>query len=918
MGQNADKYKDTIQLPQTDFPMRGNLPQREPEFLKMWDENQIYHKMAKRNADKKRYTMPDGPPYANGNLHVGHVLNKVLKDIVIKYKNMSGNSAAFVPGWDCHGLPIELTVTKSLGEKRKEMSDAQIRDLCRKEALKWVGIQKEQFHRLGVLAEWENPYLTLNPGYEAAEVRVFAKALENDVVYQGKKPVYWCYALQTALADAEVEYKDHKSPSIYVKFEVADDGGKFEGLDKPVYFVIWTTTPWTLPANVAIALNPELDYGLFDSGDSYLVIAEGLKEAVEKECEVELKEVQKHKGSAFEGMTAQHPFIQDRKSKIILGDHVTLDAGTGCVHTAPGHGTDDYIVGLKYDLPILSPVDEEGKYTKEVPEYEGTHIFKANPLIIEKLVNSGHMLHHSEFTHSYPHCWRSGVPLFFRTTPQWFIGIDQPKYNIRKMAKEAMNEISFYPEWGRKRFEAMIDNRPDWCVSRQRIWGVPIPVLYCKETGEPLLDSTVMNKIADKMENGAGLEEYWSTPIEEFTSHLKFDGEFGSKGFKRGTDILDVWFDSGVCHTAVQDAREQLDNPADIYLEGSDQHRGWFNTSLISSIAANGKAPFKALVTHGFVNDEKGQKMSKSKGNVIDPATIIKQNGAEILRLWTAYEDYGSDLKCGKENFARVTETYRRLRNTMRFLLGNMADFDYQKDKVEVEAMPKLDQWALHSLNQLVESCTKHYEEYNFYKVYHALNLFFTVDMSAFYLDILKDRLYTWKKDGVERRASQTVIYEILWSTSRLMAPILSFLAEEVYGFFPGKTEESVFLTDFPTTNPKWNNPQLAEEMKVVQDVRSLASKQMEEMRAKKEIKSSLEAEIEITASSTDMKNLKVMESELKEIFIVSNLSLKEGSGDTVATAKVASGEKCPRCWHISSEITADKPVCPKCEKALA
>tara|TARA_B100000749_G_scaffold280894_1_gene280508 strand:+ start:64653 stop:67421 length:2769 start_codon:yes stop_codon:yes gene_type:complete len=913
-------YKDTINLPKTEFPMRGKLPQTEPVTIENWESNSIYQKMIEKNSADNKFVMPDGPPYANGDIHLGHVLNKVLKDIVIKHRNMKGYRAAFIPGWDCHGLPIELKVTKKLGKKRREMTDADVRELCRKEALTWVDTQREQFKRLGVLADWDNPYLTLLPEYEAEEVRVLAKILENGKLYRGEKPVNWCPKLRTALAAAEVEYIDHVSPSIYVRFDVAEKTGPLANIDKPVGFVIWTTTPWTIPSNYAIALNEKFEYGLYDTGDSVIVLAKELAESFEKETEISLKEISVHQGSEFEGMSARHPFI-DRESKIIFGHHVTLEAGTGCVHTAPAHGMDDYVVGLKYDLPVHSVVDPAGKFTSDLPEFEGVSIWDANDKICEKMKASDHLLGWSKLKHSYPHNPRTKSPLIFRATPQWFVRMDEKESDNSLRAKAlhlAENEIEFVPKWGSARLKAMIENSPDWCLSRQRTWGVPIPVFYCEGCGESLCDSEIMHKVADLMEStGKGIEAYHSTSAEELVSG-KACPSCGGKEFKKGNDILDVWFDSGVCHSAVQKKRGELAFPADIYLEGSDQHRGWFQTSLMSSVAAYNEAPYKALITHGFVNDADGYKMSKSKGNVIDPAKIIKDYGAEILRLWVAYEDYGQDVTIGNEMFKRISETYRRIRNTVRFMLGNLDDFDPAKDKVAFKDMPELDQWALIRLNDFIEKTNEAYDSYNFYKVYHALNNFFTVDLSATYLDILKDRLYTGKKDGLPRRASQTVILEMLETLTSAMAPILTFISEETYKYLPTSDKESVLLTDFPKPRPEWKNDQVVADFEVLLDVRSKVSKVLEEVRNEKVIGSSLDARVVLTANGKTEEVLKKYEDHLCELFIVSQLELK--SGDFSVEAGKSLGEKCVRCWNYSEQTGADTDfpdICPKCVEAL-
>jgi isoleucyl-tRNA synthetase len=909
--------KNTLNLPATDFPMKANLSEKEPQAIAEWTEKKLYHEILKKNHGRPKFVMPDGPPYANGNIHIGHVLNKCLKDFVVKYKNMSGFSAAFIPGWDCHGLPIELKVTKDLGPKRKEKTEAEIRELCRTEAKKWIEIQKAQFMRLGILAEWENPYLTLSPEYEAEEVRELARCLKKGVLYRGEKPVYWCPTLQTALAEAEVEYAPHKSTSVYVKFFIEKGLEKFAQFSKPVAVVIWTTTPWTLPANLGIAFHPDFEYQFFETEKDYLLIATELKDAFEKETGVMLTASGiKVKGASLDRMTAKHPFI-NRESLFVLGDHVSLDAGTGAVHTAPGHGQDDYKVGLKYGLAVLSPVDAAGKYTNEVPEYEGMKIFDANPIIVERLRESGHLIHSKIFEHSYPHNWRSLTPLIFRATPQWFLGMDLEANPIRKQALEALKSIQFVPKWGESRLRSMIENRPDWTLSRQRIWGVPIPVFYCEKCEQEILEVEVMEKVADLMEKNGGIEAYHNLPITDFIGDRKCQ-KCGGKDFKRGQDILDVWFDSGSCHAAVQNKRPELSSPADIYLEGSDQHRGWFQTSLLSSIASTGHAPFKALVTHGFVNDAKGRKMSKSLGNVIDPADTWKKDGAEILRLWATYEDFGNDLSCGPESFLRITESYRKFRNTIRFMLGNLGDFDPLKDQVPYSQMTALDQLALSKLNDLIIKTTDAYEKYEFFKVYHALNNFFTVDLSAAYLDMLKDRLYTWKKDSPERRSSQTVIFELLSHLIRIMAPITSFLSEESLQYMPSNKAKSVFLLEFPKPNKAWDNPQVKEDFEKIFEVRTDVSKALEELRREKVIGSGLDARLKISAEKNAFQLLKKYEKNLPEYFIVSQVELHEGPYKL--SVNKALGAKCDRCWYYDEHLgeSAKFPtVCPKCVRAL-
>ncbi len=916
--QLKELYKDTVNLPKTDFPMKGNLPQTEPVTIAHWGSERIYQRMLEKNQGRPIFTMPDGPPYANGNIHIGHALNKCLKDFVVKYKSMAGFQTTFIPGWDCHGLPIEFKVTKELGPKRKEKSDAEIRALCRAEAQTWVNKQRDQFIRLGILADWQNPYLTMQPAYEAEEVRELARILKNGVLYRGEKPVYWCPTMQTALAEAEVEYHPHRSPSIYVKFPLRKDLGRVGHPDKPVSFVIWTTTPWTLPANLGVALHPEITYELFDAGDEYLLFAAQLRESFEKDTGRELRPTGRtFKGAQLDRVRASHPFYQ-RDSLVVLGEHVSLDAGTGAVHTAPGHGQDDYQVGLKYGLAVLSPVDAAGRYTPEVPEYQGKGIFETNPVIVERLRSDGMLLGFKEIEHSYPHNWRSQTPLIFRATPQWFIRIDDEKHNIRQKTLLAIDKLRFVPAWGERRLRAMVENRPDWCVSRQRIWGVPIPVFYCQACGHALAQAEIMNRVADRMESEDGIEAYFRTPIAEFVGEAKCES-CGAREFQRGQDILDVWVDSGICHAAVQKKREAMEFPADIYLEGSDQHRGWFQSSLITSIAVNGVAPYKTLVTHGFVNDIQGRKMSKSLGNVVDPNETIKKLGAEIVRLWVAHEDYGQDLTCGAESFDRITETYRRMRNTVRFLLGNLADFDPGRDLLGYQSLTPLDQWALAQLNGLIAKTTEAYDSYEYYKVYHALNTFFTVDLSATYLDVLKDRLYTFKNDGPERRSAQTVFFYMLETLAGLMAPIVSFLAEETYRYLPGAKAESIFLTSFPRPRSEWNNEPLLKEFAELLTVRSDVSKTLEELRQTKHIGASLEAEVTLSADGNRLAILKRYQANLPELLIVSKVTLREG--EFKVHAQKALGEKCVRCWNYN-EQTGQNPqfpaTCPKCWKALA
>jgi isoleucyl-tRNA synthetase len=916
MSQTQD-YKSTVRLPQTDFPMKGNLNVKEPEILKAWKSQDLYGKVFAKNRGKKSFSLPDGPPYANASIHMGHTLNKVLKDMILKYKSLNGFQSPFIPGWDCHGLPIEHKVLKDLQDKKKTVTDSEILTLCRAEAQKWVEHQMVQFERLGVLADWEHPYLTMSKDYEAETIRELARMFEKGLVYEGVKPVYWNWTLKTALADAEVEYHNHKSPAIYVKFPVTD-AATLKKLGQPkgqTSFVIWTTTPWTLPSNTGICLHPDFEYGVYSTGNENIILVKSLKEAFEKETSLTLNLVSSFKGKELERGLAQHPFIA-RTSLIILGDHVTQDTGTGSVHTAPGHGPDDFRVGLQYGLKVISPVAENGTFTDEVSEWAGMNIFKANPLIVEKLQSLGMLLAHKQIEHSYPHCWRSKTPLIYRTTPQWFIGLDQEKSQLRKTTLKSLERVGFYPEWGRARFVAMMEGRPDWCISRQRIWGVPIPVLYCKKTGQALADHKIMFKVADLVEKG-GIEAYHQLDPQALLEGFKAQGDFGSEGFKLGKDILDVWFDSGISHAMLLKKREGMHFPADLYLEGSDQHRGWFNTSMLASIAVNGEPPYKNLLTHGFVTDSKGYKMSKSAGNGVDPMDIAQQNGAEILRLWVASADYGQDVPYGKEDLARVTEVYRRLRNTYRYLLGSLHDFDFEKEAVKTEQMTDLDRWALHQLAQLTQTVTEAYENYEFHKVYHSLNQFFTVTLSSVYLDILKDRLYTWKFDRLPRRGSQTVLYHMTSVLLKIMAPITTFLSEEAYAYFKGKTKDSIFLENYPEIPKSWFNPEIAHRFDLALKTRTEVQKKLEELRAAKIIGASLEAFVEISQEGDSFKALSEIQ-DLREFLIVSKVSLKLGPAQI--SARKADGEKCERCWTYSTEIGTQSQlpgICPKCVEAL-
>ena len=892
-----------ILLPKTSFPMKGNLPQTEPKLIQFWQENSIYEKVQTKHQKDPVLNFLDGPPYANGSIHLGTALNKVLKDILIKQAWLRGHKCPFLPIWDCHGLPIELKALK----KTKSKDPKDVRSACRAEAHKWIKVQEEQFQRLGVLADWENKILTMNPFFEAEEVRALAHLVEKNLLYRGKRPIHWCMKLQTATAVSEVEYQNRKSPSIDVKFPIHDSAPEI--FPKNSHFVIWTTTPWTLPANQAICLHPDFEYGLYENAKQkeFLIIAIQLKEAFEKRSSLSLQLKEKFTGRKLEGLKYTHPFLK-RTSPIILGSHVTLDAGTGCVHTAPGHGTDDFIVGQKYNLPVTCPVDEKGCFTQEIPEWSGINVFKSNPLIIEKLKSSSHLICEEEIEHSYPFNPRSKFPLIFRVTDQWFLKFDHKELPIRQKALESIETINFVPSWSKSRLKAMIQDSPDWCLSRQRMWGVPIPVFYCKSCGSPLLSSQLMKKIADKMEQTKeGIEYYFSKSAEELVDQ-EICQKCSHTNFKKGEDILDVWFDSGVCHWVVQKLKNVF--PADIYIEGSDQHRGWFQTSLNSSIALHQQSPFKTLITHGFVYDLEKRKMSKSLGNIISPDDIIKKYGAEILRLWVASSDYSGDISSGEEILSRIRETYRRFRNTIRFLMGNLHDFDMEKDSIPLSQMKELDQWILSTLTELSEETLNNYEKFEFHRVYQSLNKFFTNELSSLYLDIIKDRLYTFKANSLERRSSQTALYLLLKNLLHLMSPITSFLSEEAYQQLTQK-EKSIFLESFKKLSFK--NEVLNKKFKELLEIRKAVSKELETLRKEKVLGSSLEASVYLTlpASSYTVCN---QYPELEELFIVSSVQLKKG--DLKIHIQKANGEKCVRCWYYSEELN-NESLCPKCIKNI-
>jgi isoleucyl-tRNA synthetase len=928
-------YKNTLNLPNTAFPMKANLAQKEMDLLDFWAKAGIYQQM--QNRDRKRtYILHDGPPYANGNIHIGHALNKVLKDMIIKYKSMKGYYAPYVPGWDCHGLPIEHQVDKNLGSKKDTTSKIEKRKLCREYAAKFVDIQRDEFKRLGVFGDWERPYITMDFLYEASIVKEFNKFYQTGSVYKGKKPVHWCPNCVTALAEAEVEYADKESPSIYVKFRVKDPKGKFKpDAMKGTYFVIWTTTPWTLPANMALALHPQYIYRLVQTPEGELILAQDLiKDCMEKigykESDYKITD-ETWTGSELEGINCRHPWI-DRVVETILGDHVTLDQGTGVVHTAPGHGEEDYEMGLKYGLDVYAPVDIKGCFTEDVSEFAGQFVFKANNEIINKLKGLRALLGSPEnIKHSYPHCWRCKKPVIFRATEQWFISMS--KNDLRLQALGEIRHTRWIPKWGMDRILGMVESRPDWCISRQRAWGVPITLLRCTKCKDFISDSIVMSRI-EKEVAGSGTDIWFEKTEAEILPPGYKCSKCSSQDFIKETDILDVWFDSGVSHAAVLEADERLSSPADLYLEGSDQHRGWFQSSLLTSVGTRGRAPYRAVLTHGFVVDGQGKKMSKSLGNVVAPQEITKKHGSEILRLWTSSADYREDMRISNEIIARLVEAYRKIRNTSRFLLGNINDFDPSMAdlaKLNREDLLEIDLYALSILQELIQKVNTSYETFAFHEVYHSIYQFCVIDMSSFYLDILKDRLYTFRLDSKERRASQIVLYNILISLTKLIAPILSFTAEEIWQHIPGKKEESVFLSAFPEANIEWIDKELVEKWKELSRIRDEVNKALEIKRQEKLIGNALEAKITIYTGDETGKLLNSYKTFLPTLFIVSSTEVLNDTavphgaytsepGNLSIIVEKADGEKCQRCWNWDLTVgtyESNPELCKKCYEAI-
>src|SRR5665647_3782538 len=800
-------YNKTLNLPDTKFPMRANLPEREPEQLKNWYEPDLYQQIRAARKGAPKYIFHDGPPYANGDIHIGHVLNKTLKDVIVKYKTMQGFDVPYTPGWDMHGLPIEYAAIRQLGLKLNEISVLDLRKKCAEFATGWMEKQRISMKRLGIICDWDNPYLTLLPKYEAKQMDVFSAMYQKGLIYKGLKPVHWCPNCETVLAEAEIEYADKSSHSIYVAFEVKEDPNKRLPLfEKPIDFIIWTTTPWTLPANVAICLNPEFDYVLYDCGERRVIVAKQLLEATRKACNLPNGNiVAEYKGTDLEHILCQHPFIEERLSHVILGDHVTLETGTGCVHTAPGHGEDDFIVGKKYHLPVINPTDNSGHFTAEAGKYAGMKLDAANDIIIADLQASGRLMAHGHIIHSYPHCWRCHKPILFRTTEQWFASVD----SIRQQAMDEIEKVHWYPAWGKERIGNMVKDRGDWCISRQRTWGVGLPIFYCKECGKELITQETLQIVRDLVAV-EGSDVWYAKEAQEILGREFTCDRCGSHEFSKETDIMDVWFDSGSSHVAVLEQWPGLSWPADLYLEGADQHRGWFQSSLWTGVAARGGAPYRAVVTNGFVMDGEGRKMSKSLGNVVNPTDVIKQYGADVLRLWAASTDAkAGDVRYSKEIQKQVAEVYRKIRNTLRFLHSLIPDFNPATDKVAVKEMVLIDQWIMSRLAGLTKDVTGYYEDFDYHLVYHNIHGFCALDLSAFYLDVIKDRMYASGTTSQERRSGQTAAWYLLDTLIRLLAPILSFTSEEMWQELRSaglETEASVHLAAWPKIEADWSN----------------------------------------------------------------------------------------------------------------
>lgn len=927
MGEKAN-YKDTLNLPRTDFPMKGNLPKLEPRLIAKWSEIGLERRLTEERSDRPKFILHDGPPYANGDIHLGHTLNKVLKDIIVRGKTMSGYYSPYVPGWDCHGQPIEHEVEKRLGKDRADIDIMEIRALCRAYALNFVDRQREQFKRLGVSGLWDDPYLTLEPGYEATNIKIFSELYQQGLIYKGRKPIHWCYRCRTALAEAEIEYADEKSPSIYVKFPLISEFAPLRGTDKPASLLIWTTTPWTLPANVAVAVAPDAKYAAVDDGENVFIVAAALVAELSGTLERDFAAVAEFSGSELGGLECRHP-MNDGVSVVIGADFVALDQGTGCVHIAPGHGQEDYAVGQEYGLPSPMPVDDRGVFTEEAGKFAGMHIKDANESILTDLRERGLLVWSNEIRHPYPHCWRCKKPVIFRATEQWFVSMSAR--DLRGRALAAITSVNWVPAWSIRRITGMIEERPDWCISRQRAWGVPIPAFYCESCGEILATPEVFGHV-EAIFSARGADVWFSEPASELLPHGVRCEKCGESSFRKEADIFDVWFESGVSHDAVLAARPELDWPADLYLEGSDQHRGWFQSSLLTAVGTRGVAPYRQVLTHGFLVDGQGRKMSKSLGNVVDPLKVIERSGADILRLWVSSADYSSDIAVSDEILQRIGEGYRRIRNTIRFLLGSVSDFDVGTDALDYDDLEDIDKWALSQLHKLTKRVRDAYDDYRFHVVYHSIYGFCVVDMSSFYLDVLKDRLYTFAPDSRKRRSAQTALREILETLIRLLAPILVFTADEAWEYLPGAgREESVHLAALPESNPDLIDDELDYNWERILAVRQEVSRALESARSEKMIGGSLEARINLVLPEELREIFEAYKEELSAIFIVSQVELGSEGGTEELVAREseapaglrvgvykADGRKCGRCWNFRTEVGADEEHPDLCDRCLS
>jgi isoleucyl-tRNA synthetase len=951
---NKTDYKSTLHLPQTSFPMKANLAKREVDILKKWDEIGLYDRLLEARREATPFVLHDGPPYANGEVHIGTALNKILKDFIVRSRAMMGYKTPFVPGWDCHGMPIELQVSRKLGPKARSMSKLELRKLCREHAEKYINIQRQDFRRLGVIADWPNPYLTFSPEYDAAEIAALRDLVEHGYVYRGLRPVHWCFDCRTALAEAEVEYHDHTSPSIYVAFALnanlsdpaalASDHAQGHLLAEAhaqgkLFAVIWTTTPWTLPANLGISLNPGFDYVALESGGNFYIVAARLAESVEKECGLKVTRRIALKTDALRALDGKdifrHPFVP-REVKLMFGDHVTLDAGTGLVHTAPGHGYEDFVIGSNYGLEPFTPVDAGGRFTDAAGKYSGMGVFDANPVIVGDLRKAGALLHGADLSHSYPHCWRCKNPLIFRATEQWFLNVDHRELRQRALAE--IESVEWIPKWSRERIKNMMETRPDWCVSRQRAWGVPIPAVRCTKCSDVSLTPALLKRV-EEVFAAEGSDAWYARPVTDFMPAGQTCAKCGAESFEKTEDILDVWFDSGCSHAAVLARRAQLSWPADLYIEGVDQHRGWFQVSLITATATRDAAPYRTVITNGLTLDELGRKMSKSLGNVENAADVVSRVGADVMRLVFASVDYAADMRVGEDLFSAVSESYRKLRNTCRYMLGNLYDFDPQRDMVETSRMLEFDRFALLRLERLKQTTFAAYDRYDFQAVYNALVNFAVIDLSSLYVEVARDRLYCSAAAAVERRSAQTALFHILDAMVRILAPLLPYTADEIYSHLPGPRVQSVHLLELQPAHPLWADSELEERWKQLLAIRTAGLKLLEAMRQAGAIGAPLEAEValgvEPGASDGLDATLNSYARQLKDLFLVSGVEVmaparvnemrKVADGaesfsndgtfvrvnqlpSLVLVGRRSNGKKCPRCWmyhHESGELDA-------------